>query len=354
MLEPGCSVDLLFCPFRRDGRPVYFRDGKSRDCRQRFRGIRFALTADQFVRLFDKPPDLVFAEGGLEVRKLPRSLRFGFGGHFRVGSQRDQSDMRIIQQIFADHPLKRAAGDLFSDFIVQAFVAQTFEGVVAVQPGFHHFKPQQQSLRRGSRFASERFQRLEFGRVDSRIDIDGIKTLFGESGKRIVDDPEKFVGPVRAGVFQLDRKDRLKQRRREAVIDVLRDPRVQQCFLQRRRVGIHQRVAQDLEHQAVVKRETGRKHPVQGQVVQIVPGLFGHGILEARAFHAVKGRLDRNFRVRFDPVKFPQPRIEIFELFVEIDIAVQVDPRIGRMVAARMEIPEGLIGQIRNVFGISA
>ena len=80
MLEPGCSVDLLFCPGRRDGRPVYFRDGKSRYCRQRFRGIRFALTADQFVRLFDKPADLVFAEGGLDVRNLPCSLRFGVGG----------------------------------------------------------------------------------------------------------------------------------------------------------------------------------------------------------------------------------------------------------------------------------
>ncbi len=96
------------------------------------------------------------------------------------------------------------------------------------------------------------------------------------------------------------------------------------------------------------------KHPVEGEIVSRLAAFLVDRIGKAGLSQRFKRLLLLDFRVHFDPVKVLQPAVKVSQLLVKVNIAVEIDPAVGRMIELFMKIGELLICQLRNMIRISS
>ncbi len=143
MLEILHPVHDLFFPVHRYNVPVNFLHGKSRDGGKLFRRVYSGLAPSQLLVLLVDGIEFLLAHPGFLLFELFFQSTFSFFKKAGFRNQRNQSDMRIVDEVFLNHLLERPVFDVFLDFIKDTFIGKSRERVILIKPGFHQLKTDQ-------------------------------------------------------------------------------------------------------------------------------------------------------------------------------------------------------------------
>ena len=303
--------------------------------------------------IFDNGGDFVGGHSGFNFGELSGLSGFAFAGDGFAGRERHKQFVRIVDKIFPQQIFKVAAVQAFLDRFQIVLVAEINGRVAAVEPGFEPAQAENQTFRHETKIG---FAQTKFKQADGRFEQSFIDTVGGEIFHFGENEVVEFIGAVEFGAVERDAEGRLSQIFVHTGVNVLAELRIKDSFAERRGGRREQRVVENFEPE-----NRGRIGNVAHKKVQFDESFFGGGFFLANrinfvdAFHFGEGRLNFNFGVDFD---FVEPgkifAVEIFQLLVNVNVAVKVNVAVGRVIKFLVEGGEIRLREIRNGVRVAA
>ena len=254
--------------------------------------------------------------------------------------------MRIRKDEALEAGLEEAVAELGADGGKELAETEGVCRIAVVDPAVHREVHEDDALRGAARV---KFEALELELVENGEQALAVKSLAAGLLEGLADDAAAGIGPVRGRVADRDAGHQLLERGRVEV-DVVTEPRVQQGLLERGLVGAGEVVGKHVEDELRLAVREGREDPA---VLEDDAAVLDSAFVTDR-FPARDGTLKRNLRLHFGAVVAGKDAVELGEDGREVEVAIQEDAGVRRMIVLRVESLEGIKGELRDMSGIAA
>ena len=244
--------------------------------------------------------------------------------------------------------LEPAGGHLLADVGKRVLVAQVARGViVAVQPAAHGLDGKAHAVR----VAKVALAQVELGLGDRGLEVVLAKALLHEARARVLHELLELLGHAGLGTLELEDEARLQ----DAVVQVAQHVAAQTALehraLERRLVGAHERVDEDVCRQHALALAGLGEDVGHARTGVVGRGLHGDAQEVARAGRAIGQLVGRAGRARARGVK---ARAEKGELLLDVEVSVQDGVGVRQLVVALVRAQELLVGERGDGLGVSA
>ena len=259
-----------------------------------------------------------------------------------------------MQQILLHQLLKIAGGNLLSQPIQHLDAVKVQKGLSGiVEPTVHTLQSQDQSLGVTSVIS---FPEPELGGVYPRLQgvpVDAVLYLLLQHlANRL---HENFL-VLRVGALRHNGEEGLLGPVVVRTQNVLADALVQKRLAQGRAGRIQKGVIQHLKGLIQFLIQRGSHHKTAGEIGPVgIVLLHGQRILLFQPDRLLKGGLQRDLRIHLHGVIGAEILpVQIVQPLLHVHIPVEIDIGVGGMIVGAVEIQELLVGQFRDILGISA
>ena len=310
-------------------------DGQQRQLRDVLRAVRRRLVLLEGAAGREHLVQLILGPGGLDLRELGLLRLAARGAKGRGRQHRQFGVVRVLQHGRAEQPLKPARSQLRAEGGEAARVAEGVRRITTIEPLIVGVGEERESTRRA---AVVLFAVMEFRLVDQCRETGVVEPLRNDVLQRLADGAADSLDVLGLHVLD-DQGEQELSMGTDAEADILAESPLEQRLLQRRVVVARERVGDDIHRHVLLALVEAAEDPGVGHQ-DLALGVLIRADLVLDRLRRRNRLLDHHRRIHLGARVGGKEAVQLRKHGRQVDLAVEEDPGVRRMIEA---VVEGLV-----------